>query len=38
MNPILTACEESLNTYRQDNEDVKEAIISFDKALSTKAN
>lgn len=36
--PLIANCERTLQSYRQDNEDVKEAIISFDKVLSTKAN
>jgi hypothetical protein len=36
--PLLHQAEEKLETYRKDNIDVKEAIVTFDKVLSTKAN
>ena len=36
--PLLTACEAQLQGYRQDNIDGKEAILTFDKVLSLKAD
>lgn len=38
LEPLLKETTEKLDKYRKDNEDVVQAIISFDKVLSTKAN
>lgn len=35
---MIEKTEEILEQFRQDNQDMKEAIVSFDCVLSTKAN
>lgn len=36
--PLLKGCESVLNGFTKDNDEMKEAILEFDVALSLKAN
>lgn len=36
--PLLDECDEKLKAFCKDNDDVKSAIIQFDKVLTTKAD
>ena len=38
MEPLLVGCEKTLLQYSKDNEDVRNAVLSFDQAFAQKAS